>query len=139
MTDSVTISLAELVDNARLAHKEGRLQAQTSLAPVAGFDASDQRCLYTGPCAIGVSVPREAAQRWDYHDVVVSALLRSGFLVVTNGSTACSGTSPEVEVVRKIQSSHDAWKKAYEEYRPGYEYAFLQALDEAEALVKDTE
>ncbi len=43
---TLTISLAQIVANARQAHAQGRLQAQTN--PGAGA------CTYAGPCGIGV-------------------------------------------------------------------------------------
>lgn len=72
---TIHLIAAEVFAKARVAYEAGTLQA------VAGpFD----RCLYTGPCAIGVSLPSIQCQSFDDKELTIDVLLAWGDVTTDN-------------------------------------------------------
>ena len=76
--------------NAKTAYQEGRLQAQQA-------SQEGQLCLYSGPCAIGISLPDLPIR---YNEFTTLQLVSSG-VVATNDITA----------IQDLQSAHDQWQQ----------------------------
>jgi hypothetical protein len=120
------ITLTELVQNARKAYDEGRLETQVNPGGM---------CTYSGGCAIGVSVPSALAKIWDDNDYSVVHAMIIGKLIVLHNGNVIDNTNPAWNLISLLQSWHDCWKGSVEESRSRYELEFRSVLEELEELV----
>ncbi len=85
--NTLHLKAADVVANARQAFNAGQLQIQ--------LEKSMERCLYSGPCAIGVSVPDDLRAAWD-EEGSINMILAEGL-----------ATTDNPEALDRLQYAHD--------------------------------
>lgn len=87
----ITLKAADVIRNARAAFDKGELQIQKG--PM-------EFCSYSGPCAIGVSVPIELRKQFDGVSIwstSITGLIDDGFVKTDSENT-----------LEQLQSAHDS-------------------------------
>lgn len=95
------LASTEAIRNARKAFDAGELQIQTD--PKLG--SHGHYCLYTGPCAIGVSLPEELRETLDKADTMIA---EGGSISVYSAVYMNHIETDNLEVLETLQEAHDS-------------------------------
>lgn len=131
---TLQLTLTEVTQNARSAYDNKRLQAQNVDREL---PRTHIRCLYSGPCAIGVSIPFETAMEWDDHDMTVCSLLDTKRISIHHNGKSISNKGVNYWAVVNLQNHHDNWVRETDiESLAQCETNFVKALNALERLIK---
>lgn len=100
----ITLNAKEVYARAREAYANGELQAQQP------EDTRVSYCSYAGPCAIGVSIPVDQREDYDYSQINLDENDRS-FPGMGIGSLEGEGRvfTDNSEALFQLQKAHDEW------------------------------
>lgn len=97
--ETLHLTMAEVVKNARIAYNAGFLQAQRP-------DDSRGRCTYSGPCAIGVSLPKNLRVAFDNPGIWEDS---TSITSIARQDGVSFPNSEELADAKMLQDSHDDW------------------------------
>ncbi len=102
----IELDMKDVVRNARIAYDNENLQAQTCAGLTLDWPGG---CLYSGPCAIGVSLTPEEQRLADNPPPVGSVRPSSGIRSLSEYGIVKFSDSTQLEDAINLQYAHDNW------------------------------
>ncbi len=102
------LTIKEVLVNARKALDEDRLQIQQQETALADHETPilSKGCTYTGPCAIGASMPYSLASEFDNMSIFGGDVLK-GSMTIDDLIALGRVTSDEPDDLKVLQEAHD--------------------------------